>query len=80
MNVTDDGSVRYGYKSWLFHYHYQGRDRVAFAGTGFGNQRPIVLPELDLVMVFNEWNILPDRRFLRAKDAIDRVLTAVKEP
>ena len=79
-NVTDDGSIQYGYKWWLYRYQYQGEDRIAFAGSGFGNQRPIVLPELDLVLVFTGWNILPDRPVLRAQDAINRVLEAVKGP
>lgn len=79
-NVTPDGAIQYGYKWWLYRYEYQGRQRVAFAGTGFGNQRPIVLPELDLVLVFTGWNILPERPYLSAPDAIQRVLEAVKEP
>jgi len=79
-NVTDDGSIQYGYKWWLYHYQFQGEDRVAFAGSGFGNQRPIVLPELDIVLVFTGWNVLPDRPILRAVDGIKRVLEAVTDP
>jgi CubicO group peptidase (beta-lactamase class C family) len=78
--VTDDGSIQYGYKWWLYPYQHQGEDHMAFAGAGFGNQRPIVLPELDLVLVFTGWNILPDRPSLPAKVAIDRILEAVKKP
>jgi len=78
VSVEDDHSVEYGYKWWLYHYQYRGEDRVAFAGAGFGGQRPIVLPELDLVLVFTGWNILPDRPQLGTLTAIERVLEAVK--
>jgi hypothetical protein len=78
VSVEDDHSVEYGYKWWLYHYQYKGEDRVAFAGAGFGGQRPIVLPELDLVLVFTGWNILPDGPQLGALIAIERVLEAVK--
>lgn len=78
LAVTDDGSIEYGYKWWLYHYPYQGEDRVAFAGSGFGGQRPIVLPELDLVIVFTGWNILPGPPYLSAQTAIARVLEAVR--
>lgn len=78
--VTDDGNIQYGYKWWLYRYQFQGQDRLAFAGAGFGGQRPIVLPELDLVLVFTGWNILPDRPFLETGEAIRRVLEAVKAP
>ncbi len=67
--------VKYGYKWWL--YEYGTDSRIAFGGSGFGGQRPIVLPELDLVMVFTGWNILPDTPNLTPRAAIDRVLEAV---
>ena len=67
--------VKYGYKWWL--YPYGTESRLAFGGSGFGGLRPIVLPELDLVMVFTGWNILPDRPSLTPRVAIDRVLESV---
>ncbi len=67
--------VKYGYKWWL--YPYGTESRLAFGGSGFGGQRPIVLPELDLVMVFTGWNILPDKPSLTPRVAIDRVLESV---
>jgi len=78
LSATEDGSIEYGYKWWLYQYEYQGEDRVAFAGSGFGGQRPIVLPELDLVLVFTGWNILPGPPSLSALTAIARVLEAVE--
>ena len=68
--------VKYGFKWWLYTY---GADstKFAWAGSGFGGQRPIVVPEYDLIIVFTGWNILPDRPQLRAREALDRVLRAV---
>ena len=80
LSVTDDHSIQYGYKWWLYHYEYHGEDRVPFAGVGFGGQLPIVLPELDIVLVFTEWNIHANRPSLGTQDAIERVLEAVKAP
>jgi len=77
VTVSDTG-VKYGYKWWLQPYGKDGN--YAFAGSGFGGQLPIVLPELDLVIVFTGWNILPDRPHLTARIAIDRILGAVVGP
>jgi CubicO group peptidase (beta-lactamase class C family) len=76
IDVSSDG-VKYGYKWWLYPYGKAGR--LAFGGSGFGGQRPIVLPDLDLVMVFTGWNILPGRPSLGPRTAIDRVLQAVSD-
>lgn len=76
--MAEDNSIEYGYKWWLYHYQDHGQDRVAFAGNGFGGQRPIVVPEHDLVMVFTGWNILPDRPGLSTQKSIMKVLEAVE--
>jgi len=78
--VTEDRSWEYGYKWWLPHYQYGGEDRLAFAGSGYGAQAPIVLRELDLIIVFTGWNTLPNRPDLEIDEAIERVLEAVVEP
>ena len=52
---------------------------MAFLGKGFGGQRPIFLPDLDLVIVVTGWNILPDRPFLTAAEIIKRVTTAIDD-
>jgi CubicO group peptidase (beta-lactamase class C family) len=80
VSVPGDRNVHYGYKWWLYGYHDQGEDRVAFAGGGFGGQLLIVLPELDLVLVFTGWNILPDHPELKTQIVIERILEAVKGP
>ena len=73
-----EGKIKYGFKWWLFSY---GKDsnHWAWAGSGFGGQRPIVVPEYDLLIVFTAWNILPGGPVLTTEVAIDRVLQAVIE-
>jgi len=44
----------YGFQWWLEH---DDRETVAIAGAGYGGQYPIVVPDKDLVVVFNAWNI-----------------------
>lgn len=66
--------VRYGYQWWLMPYGSRG----ARAATcwGYGGQFLFVMPEYDLVAVFNGWNIY-DRPELEPKLALDRVLAAI---
>ena len=75
VTASPDG-VKYGFKWWLVPYGDQG-SRLAWAGSGFGGQLPVVLPEHDIVMVFTGWNILPDKPRLRNRVAINHVLGAV---
>jgi len=77
LPVTADASWEYGYKWWLIHYQHGGEDLVAFEGNGFGGQLPIVLPDLDMVIVFTGWNALPDRPSMGTDVAIRRVVEAV---
>jgi CubicO group peptidase (beta-lactamase class C family) len=70
------GKVKYGFKWWLYSYG-KDRDCWAWGGAGFGGQRPLVVPEYDLVMVFTAWDILPGRPRLAPEVAIERVLQAV---
>jgi CubicO group peptidase (beta-lactamase class C family) len=77
--VSDDG-VKYGLKWWL--HPYGPKDpRLAWAGAGFGGQRPIVIPDYDLVIVVTAWNILDDktRTHLTHRVIIDRLLGAVRD-
>jgi CubicO group peptidase (beta-lactamase class C family) len=76
--TVSDAGVKYGYKWWL--YPYGKEQRYAFGGSGFGGQRPIVLPELDIIMVFTGWNVLPGKPNLTVRAAIDRILEAVVGP
>ena len=78
VSAVADGSVDYGYKWWLQHYSYRDVDYIAYLGKGFGGQRPIILPDFDIVIIFTGWNILPNRPFLTELEAIRRVLEAIK--
>jgi CubicO group peptidase (beta-lactamase class C family) len=66
--------VRYGYQWWLLPHGEAGT--FAYTGWGFGGQFLFVVPELDLVAVFNGWNIYSHPE-LDPKVALDRVLGAV---
>ncbi len=77
IDVSSDG-VKYGFKWWLYPYGAVP-GRLVFAGSGFGGQRPIVLPEYDLVCVFTGWNVLPNRPSLSPRVAIDRVIAAIAD-
>jgi CubicO group peptidase (beta-lactamase class C family) len=74
VNVSTDG-VKYGFKWWL--YPYGDGSRLAWAGSGFGGQMPIILPEHDLLMVFTAWNIVDGQPRLRSRIVLDRVSRAV---
>lgn len=70
------GATKYGYKWWLYPY---GKDdpRYAFGGSGFGGQLPLVLPDLDIVVIVNQWNILGGKS-LGPGEIITRMLAAAK--
>jgi len=69
--------VNYGYKWWLYEYD-QGHSKYAWAGSGFGGQWPIIIPEYDIVAVFTGWNIIGGQPSLRITEAIRRLVNAVK--
>ncbi len=71
-------TVKYGYKWWLLPYG-PGDSRLAWSGSGFGGQFPVVFPDYDLVVVVTGWNIRPGGPFLSRRTIIDRVLAAVRE-
>lgn len=54
------GGRQYGYKWWL-HPDPQDASKWLWVGSGFGGQWPVAFPALDMVVVFNGWNILPGR-------------------
>lgn len=80
VSVNADRSWEYGYKWWLIHYQHDGEDRIAIAGLGFGDQVPIVFPELDMVAVFTGWNTLPGRPELDVDEAIGRLVASLNAP
>jgi CubicO group peptidase (beta-lactamase class C family) len=77
--ATGDGAgreLRYGYQWWALP-DPQGARFPAWAAIGYGGQRLIVVPELDLIAVFTGWNIY-DKPALSPLLALDRLLAAVR--
>jgi CubicO group peptidase (beta-lactamase class C family) len=68
--VSAATGVKYGFKWWLY--------PTAFGGSGFGGQKPLVIPEYDLVIVFTAWNINGEKGISPA-EAIARVSSAVQD-
>ena len=77
VTVSAKSGAKYGYLWWLYPY---GKDdpRMTFAGSGYGGQLPIVIPEYDIVIVVTAWNIA-NNKGLPHRVAIDRVLAAVTD-
>lgn len=77
--VTASGAgVKYGLKWWLYPYGTSGA--VAWGGSGFGGQRPLILPEHDLIIVVTGWGILPGGTSLSVRTLIDRIVGAMVDP
>lgn len=76
--VSAGRGVKYGYKWWLYEY---GNDnsKYTWAGSGFGGQWPMIIPEYNIVAVFTGWNIIGGRPSLRATTAINRLINAVND-
>jgi len=74
VKVGPEGSWRYGYKWWLLPDDEGG---YAITGLGYGGQRLLVVPSLNLVAVFTGWNIYGTPS-LNPQLALARILKAVK--
>jgi len=70
---------RYGFKWWLIP-DVAPSVKMVWAGSGFGGQLPYVLPELDLVVVFNGWSILPGTPGIPQRRILARLANAVQGP
>ncbi|MEP0131888.1 MAG: serine hydrolase [Eudoraea sp.] len=55
VNPDNDSKVGYGYQWWIPE-HSNGKSNI-FAGNGYGGQFLMVVPEYNLIVVFNGWNI-----------------------
>ena len=73
---TAPGSAQYGLKWWLFPDPLDPK-KFVWSGSGFGGQWPMAFPDLDLVVVFNAWNILPGQRGVPARQMRERLAKAV---
>ena len=70
------GAAKYGLKWWLYPDPLDPAKYV-WSGSGFGGQLPMAFPDLDLVVVFNGWNILPGRPGLPLRKVQERLAKAV---
>jgi len=71
------GGAQYGYKWWLYP-NPMAPGKVMWAGSGFGGQIPIAIPEDDLIVVINQWNIFPGQPALPVGATLRRILNAVQ--
>ena len=59
--IEIEGSERmYGFQWWFV--PYDGMEGWIFSGSGYGGQYLMVMPEYELVVVFNGWNIFDFER------------------
>ena len=72
------GAPRYSLKWWLYR-HPRDTNRFVWGGSGFGGQLPMALPDEDLIIVFNGWNILPGRASLPRARIVDRIVAALTD-
>jgi hypothetical protein len=80
--AVDDPSrpsgVHYGLKWWL-HPNPTDSTRFMWLGSGFGGQFPIAIPEQDLIVVINQWNILPSGPWLIPEPIVARILRGLTD-
>jgi CubicO group peptidase (beta-lactamase class C family) len=69
---------RYSLKWWLYQ-HPRDSSRYMLGGSGFGGQIPLAVPNEDLLLVFNGWNILPGMRGLPRGQVLSRILGAITD-
>jgi CubicO group peptidase (beta-lactamase class C family) len=67
-HATPRGGGGYGYQWWLRTYDAGATDVDAFHAAGWGGQRIVVLPEMDMVVVFTGGNYVDD-------DPADEIIT-----
>ncbi len=75
VNATGTGQG-YGFQGWVLSRKGPGT-YDAYAALGYGGQRLIVVPELDLIAVFTGWNIY-GKPELNPRFALVSVVAAVK--
>ncbi len=73
---NDTADTGYGYQWWV-PKHQDGQTPV-FAGRGYGGQYVVVVPEYDIVVVFNAWNIHDIPELSTYAAVWERILPAVR--
>ena len=76
---TLPNGTKYGLKWWLFP-DPETPGKYVWTGSGFGGQWPMAFPDLDMVVVFNAWNILPGQRGVPVRRMQARLAKAVRRP
>ncbi|HEX7180923.1 MAG TPA: serine hydrolase [Thermoanaerobaculia bacterium] len=71
------GNSQYGYLWWVFDFPYQDRKIRAYSANGNGGQSVIVVPELDLVVMFYAGNYSDAPGFNWYRQYIPKLLPAV---
>ena len=69
--------TQYGLKWWLYR-DPTNPDKSLWGGSGFGGQLPVAFPDLDLIVVFNAWNILPGGKGIPLPQLLARLAKATK--
>jgi len=75
MNLN--AGTQYGFKWWLYP-NPQDTTRRIWGGSGFGGQAPLAVPEDDVILVVNQWNILPGGRGFPARQVLRRILATMR--
>jgi CubicO group peptidase (beta-lactamase class C family) len=70
-----DWNDGYGYQWWLLGDQAQGEPQV-YGALGYGGQFLFIVPELDLIAVFNGWNIYGTRSSLVIDLFLEQILPA----
>lgn len=73
---SSPAAPQYGLKWWLYPDPLTPGHFV-WSGSGFGGQVPMAFPDLDLVVVFNAWNILPGQKGMPMGAVRNRIARAV---
>jgi len=77
VSISDAaGAPTYGFLWWLYPDPLDPT-KFVWSGSGFGGQAPMAFPELDMVVVFNSWNILPGSTGLPLRTVRERLARAV---
>ncbi|MGD2008026.1 MAG: serine hydrolase [Cellvibrionales bacterium] len=64
----------YGYQWWVYRQG-NGDGPVMYGGWGWGGQFPLIIPDMDLVVVFTGWNIREESEFAYPFDLFyDRII------
>jgi CubicO group peptidase (beta-lactamase class C family) len=77
--IGGERAFKYSNQWWMIpHANCSSQQQYAYAALGYGGQRLIVVPRLQLIAVFTGWNIYGHPEFSPC-DALDRVLAAVTD-